>query len=112
MTSQKPLNKEFMTFFKNHDGTEYFMYEALSGVLTMLVADGCLQGIYTRCDSASANLVRQFDRDMRLGVSEHIRLFHPCNNLEWGDKYAAVLDALNRRLTEVFEMNAIDFNNQ
>ena len=43
-----------VTIFRNYENTEFYLYDHLSGIMTMLVNDGCMKGIYTRCDSGAS----------------------------------------------------------
>ena len=83
------------TLFKNWAGTEFFLYNHLSGILVMVVNDGCLKGIYTRCDSKAANLARQFHRAIDYGVPEESLLFVPTTPEEFHNQFAIVTDSIH-----------------
>ena len=83
------------TLFKNWAGTEFFLYNHLTGILVMVVNDGCLKGLYTRCDSKAANLARQFHRAMDYGVPQESLLYIPLTAEEFHAQFAVVTDHLH-----------------
>lgn len=83
------------SLFKNWAGTEFFHYNHLTGILVMVVNDGCLKGLYTRCDSKAANLARQFHRAMDYGVPQESLLFVPTTAEEFHAQFALVTDHLH-----------------
>jgi hypothetical protein len=83
------------TLFKNWAGTEFFNYNHLTGILVMVVNDGCLKGLYTRCDSKAANLSRQFHRGMEYGVPQESQLYYPLTAEEFHEQFAIVTDHLH-----------------
>jgi hypothetical protein len=83
------------TIFQNWKGTEFFHYNHLTGTLVMVVNDGCIKGLYTRCDSQSANLARQYHRSMEYGVPAEKRLYDPCTIEEFHNQFSLVTEALH-----------------
>jgi hypothetical protein len=88
------------TTFKNWKGTEFFHYNHLTGTLVMIVNDGCIKGMYTRCDSQAANLARQYHRSMEHGVDPTKRLHDPCTMEEFYNQFALVTEQLHYQSTE------------
>jgi hypothetical protein len=83
------------TLFKNWAGTEFFYFNHLSGILVMVVNDGCLKGLYTRCDSKAANLARQFHRSMEYGVPQESLLYLPLTAEEFHEQFGIVTDSIH-----------------
>jgi hypothetical protein len=92
-----------VTVFRNYQNTEFYFYDHLSGVMTMLVNDGCMKGIYTRCDSGAANLSRKFHREQVEGVPVENRLFEPLERNKFSELFIEVVDGINRNLVHSFE---------
>jgi hypothetical protein len=92
-----------VTIFRNYQDTEFYLYDHLSGVMTMLVNDGCMKGIYTRCDSGAANLSRKFHREQVEGVPVEHRLFEPLERNACSELFIEVIDGINRNLVHSFE---------
>jgi hypothetical protein len=84
------------TTFKNTESTEFYLFDHLNGVLTMLVDDGCMKGIYTRCDSKCAGIYRKYHREQVEGVPFEHRLYDTIDASEFHSRYIKVVDALNR----------------
>jgi len=88
------------TTFKNWKGTEFFHYNHLTGTMVMVVNDGCIKGLYTRCDSQAANLARQYHRSMEHGVAPEKRIYDPCNMEEFHKQFAYVTEYLHEQSTQ------------
>jgi hypothetical protein len=88
------------TTFKNWKGTEFFHYNHLTGTMVMVVNDGCIKGLYTRCDSQAANLARQYHRSMEHGVAPEKRLWDPCKMDEFHNQFALVTEYLHEQSTQ------------
>jgi hypothetical protein len=71
--------------------------------MTMLVNDGCMKGIYTRCDSSAANLARKFHREQTEGVPLEHRLFEPLDRAKFSDLFIEVIDGINRNLVHAIQ---------
>jgi hypothetical protein len=94
---------EATTIFRNYENTEFYLYDHLSGVMTMLIDDGCMKGLYTRCDSKSAHLARKFHKEQIEGVPYEHRLFEPLNREQFNARFCKVVDALNRNLVQTLD---------
>ena len=88
------------TLFKNWSGTEFFHYNHLTGILVMVVNDGCLKGLYTRCDSKAANLARQFHRSIQCGVPKESLLFEPITIEEFHYQFCLVTERVHENSIE------------
>ena len=88
------------TTFKNWKGTEFFHYNHLTGTMVMIVDDGCIKGLYTRCDSQAANPSRQFHRSMEHGVPPEKRIYDPCEMEEFHNHFAKVTEHLHENSTQ------------
>jgi hypothetical protein len=88
------------TLFRNIESTEYFHYDHLAGVLTIVINDGCRKGIMTRCDSQASALPRQFHKEFRYGVPSEIRLFESCSIEEYHQAYCAAVDTMHEVVVE------------
>lgn len=88
------------TTFKNWKGTEFFHYNHLTGTMVMVVNDGCIKGLYTRCDSQAANLARQYHRSMDYGTPPEKRIYDPCNMEEFHNQFAYVTEYLHEQSTQ------------
>ena len=66
----------------------------------MVVNDGCIKGLYTRCDSQAANLARQYHRCMEYGVAPEKRLWDPCKMDEFHNNFALVTEYLHEQSTQ------------
>lgn len=88
------------TTFKNWKETEFFHYNHLTGTLVMIVNDGCIKGMYTRCDSQAANLARQYHRCMEHGVDPTKRIYDPCTMEEFHYQFALVTEQLHYQSTD------------
>jgi hypothetical protein len=86
------------TTFQNYERTEFYHYDHLSGVMTLLVSHGCQKGIHTRCDSGAANLARKFHREQVEGVPVEHRLFEPLERNAFTELFIEVIDGINRNL--------------
>lgn len=85
------------TTFKNWKGTEFFHYNHLTGTLVMIVNDGCIKGMYTRCDSQSANIARQYHRCMEYGTPPEKRIYDPCTMEEFHNQFSLVTENLHNQ---------------
>jgi hypothetical protein len=88
--------------FKNTENTEFYLFDHLNGVLTMLVDDGCLKGIYTRCDSKCAAIYRKFNIEQIEGVPFEHRMYDVLDAAEFHSRYIKVVDAVNRNFDMCF----------
>jgi hypothetical protein len=88
--------------FKNTENTEFYLFDHLNGVLTMLVDDGCLKGIYTRCDSKCAAIYRKFNIEQIEGVPFEHRMYDVLDASEFHSRYIKVVDAVNRNFDMCF----------
>jgi hypothetical protein len=88
--------------FKNTENTEFYLFDHLNGVLTMLVDDGCLKGIYTRCDSKCAAIYRKFNIEQIEGVPFEHRIYDVLDASEFHSRYIKVVDAVNRNFDMCF----------
>ena len=88
--------------FKNTENTEFYLFDHLNGVLTMLVDDGCLKGIYTRCDSKCAAIYRKFNIEQIEGVPFEHRMYDVLEASEFHSRYIKVVDAVNRNFDMCF----------
>jgi hypothetical protein len=91
------------TTFQNYERTEFYHYDHLSGVMTLLVSHGCQKGIHTRCDSGAANMARKFHREQVEGVPVEHRLFEPLSRADYIDRFTSVIDGINRDLIHSME---------
>ena len=90
------------TTFKNTESTEFYLFDHLNGVLTMLVDDGCMKGIYTRCDSKCAAIYRKFNIEQIEGVPFEHRMYDVLEASEFHSRYIKVVDAVNRNFDMCF----------
>ncbi len=88
------------TTFKNWKGTEFFFYNHLTGTMVMIVNDGPIKGLYTRCDSQAANLARQYHRSMDYGTPPEKRIYDPCDMDEFHNHFALVTEYLHEQSTQ------------
>jgi len=83
------------TTFKSTSENQFFRYNHLTGVLIILVKDGCNKGIFTRTDSKAVQLARLFNREQEHGVPSEYRSFDPLTDYEWNFVTDQVIHALN-----------------
>lgn len=88
------------TTFKNWKGTEFFHYNHLTGTMVMVVNDGCIKGLYTRCDSQSAKLARQFHRSIEHGTPPEKRIYDPCDIKDFHIQFSVVTEYLHEQSTQ------------
>jgi hypothetical protein len=88
------------TVFKNWSNTEFFHYNHLTGIMVMIVNDGCMKGIYTRCDSKASNLARQFHRSLQYGVPNEALLFEPITIEQFHEQFCIVTEAVHNNSIE------------
>jgi hypothetical protein len=88
------------TLFRNIESTEFFHYDHLAGVLTIVINDGCRKGIMTRCDSQASALPRQFHKEFRYGVPSDLRLFESCTMEEYHLAYCSAVDTMHEVVVE------------
>jgi hypothetical protein len=93
------------TTFKNWKGTEFFHYNHLTGTLVMIVNDGPIKGLYTRCDSQAANLSRQYHRSIEHGTAPEKRIYDPCDMEEFHNNFAIVTEQLHYQATDALITN-------
>ena len=92
-----------VTLFKNLEGTEFFHYDHLAGVLTIIINDGPRKGIMVRYDSKSAQLARQFNREQEHGVPYDIRIFNHCTIEEFHHAYTFAVEAVHQGVLEALQ---------
>lgn len=68
----------------------------------MLVDDGCMKGIYTRCDSKCAGIYRKFNIEQIEGVPFEHRMYDVLEAAEFHSRYIKVVDAVNRNFDMCF----------
>lgn len=79
------------TYFKSHDNTQFWNYNHLTGIMLCIVQDGCLQGLFQKCDKQSLILVRQFSNEMMRDLPEEQRTFNPSTKEEFFNLYQKTL---------------------
>jgi|LakMenE01Jun11ns_1017448.scaffolds.fasta_scaffold9204209_2 hypothetical protein len=90
--------EQMVTFFKDNDNSNYYYYNHLTGVLIILVDNGCEKGIFTRCDSRCANIVRQYHKELLNGVPKEFRLYDDLTHSDFFDKLGKVEVEISRQI--------------
>jgi hypothetical protein len=88
MENQIESAERIETFFRGNDNGNYYYYDHLGGSLIIIVDNGCEKGIFIRCDSQCATIVRQYHKEIINGVPKEYRLYDELNRKE----FFAVLD--------------------
>ena len=88
--------ENLITYFKTNGDTNntYFHYNHLTGVLVMIVSEGCHKGVFTRCDSKAANLARVYHRELEHGVPDEFRLYNNVTVEEFVKAFDDTMDSL------------------
>lgn len=87
------------TFFKSLVGSEFFRYDHQSGVMTIIVNDGCHKGLFTRCDVAASKLEHQYSIEQINGVPEHLRIYTSSDREEFDTTSNFVINLITLILT-------------
>lgn len=75
MESINLSDQRIETYFKGYDTSNYYYFNHLSGVLVIVVDNGCEKGIFVRCDSQCSNIVRQYHKEVFNGVPKEYRIY-------------------------------------
>ena len=91
------------TLFKLQDNNTYFHYDHINGSMITIVNDGCYKGIFTRCDSNCAQMVRQYFKEDHHNVPMEYRDYQPISVDEWVTAYDKALAKLEETATIMFK---------
>lgn len=94
-----------ITYFKTNlqSNNTYFHYNHLTGVLVMIISEGCHKGIFTRCDANAANIARTYHKELEHGVPDEFKLYENVSVDQFVKAFDETMDSLQISFHDAFK---------